>query len=1218
MAISREGAVSVWDIANGQQLGTSLKPASASNFSPDGRRLVTIDGKTVRNWDVATGRQVIPAISHPHEVHHATFSPDGQLILTSGESRHGNEPVGRVWDAASGLPLTDWFSVLNFAHPTFSPDSRSVVLTDGSGGNPKSVLRIHDARTGRPVSPPLSHPDQVNGNSLFVTSFSPDSRRLVTAGGDGVWRIWDTTSGSVIVSSLKHSSPVSDAQFSRDGRRVLSTNADGSARVWNAETGAPQCDSMRHATKVTRTLFSPDGTRVATTCQDRIVRIWNAGTGQLVLPLILHPSIPIPDLAGNATSSAFSPDGRLLLVGTLDGNVYLWDFASAGPAGPRLPHTAPVVGAVTSTDGRLLVTWGAGGASLWNPATLASLGDPLIPPSGSVGLVELSRDGRRLMMTTSSSTTDAWVWDLATRRVKAGPLRQHYKEPAEGRTDLTAWSPEGQLVATAAGGFPGYPSVYLLRVWDAETGAPVTPQLRFETISDLAFSPDGRLLALACGAWFTPGPGGVRVLDARTGMAVLPLIPMPRACHTVRFSPDGRRLLTSRARDNTVDLAQSWDVATGRSLGPEMEFLFRNGVGDPTFSPDGRSVLLTSSDNTVRLWDAVTGTPALPPFPCQGPVAASEFSPDGRWALTSGEFGLLARAPDRSPGGCAQVWDLTDGQPVTPPIRHEQGLSAQFTPDGRRLLTTSGTGDIQFIDLVPDDRPIDDLARVALILSGSRIDTSGASVPVSSTELREAYEGLVRKAPATFQASADQVQGWHLQQAAICESSHLWAGAVEHLDRLISAEPEGHALLVRRGLAHAELEHVHEAARDLDPPKLRPIDGFYVWYRAALLHLAEGDRQGYRAACASLLRLFGGPEASGEPAHFTAWCCALAPDAVADFAPALVLAQRNLAEQPYDLMALQTAGAALYRADRYREAVARLDQARALPENNKFTPIYAVLFLAMAHHRLGHAEEARQWLEEAASRIDKAVAEHDHGTTPLPFQRRLTLRILRQEATDLLGTAASKPSWRKRALAEYRAGRLDAAFQAETKSLKLRDTAGGPYDWLLLALIHSGRGDQAAARIWYFPAWLSRGGDGAWAAGTELPALRSEAESRLHDLAPKTPDDFRDLWTMTLEDRRRRLGPTHPETLSAMDQLADQFAELGQTRQAAALFEEVWRINPDQFETRGFYWSWYPLAVLKLQSGDMAGYRTLYDETLRRLAQPWTRASPARSPGWAR
>jgi hypothetical protein len=57
----------------------------------------------------------------------------------------------------------------------------------------------------------------------------------------------------------------------------------------------------------------------------------------------------------------------------------------------------------------------------------------------------------------------------------------------------------------------------------------------------------------------------------------------------------------------------------------------------------------------------------------------------------------------------------------------------------------------------------------------------------------------------------------------------------------------------------------------------------------------------------------------------------------------------------------------------------------------------------MAQHRLGHADEAKQWLDKAVAWTDKTFAEADQGAAELLWNRRLTLKLLRDEATTLLG-----------------------------------------------------------------------------------------------------------------------------------------------------------------------------------------------------------------------
>src|SRR5262249_8784308 len=149
----------------------------------------------------------------------------------------------------------------------------------------------------------------------------------------------------------------------------------------------------------------------------------------------------------------------------------------------------------------------------------------------------------------------------------------------------------------------------------------------------------------------------------------------------------------------------------------------------------------------------------------------------------------------------------------------------------------------------------------------------------------------------------------------------------------------------RRGMAHAELGHWQQAAGELDVRRLTPDAEFSIWHLAALVRIAGGDRDGYRAACAGMLRHFGGAGASRSQADFTAWTCALAPDAQEDLAPALALAERLPADRPRDPMATTTIGALLHRAGRFAEAVARLVAAEQLPDDRRTSPSYGQLFL---------------------------------------------------------------------------------------------------------------------------------------------------------------------------------------------------------------------------------------------------------------------------------
>ena len=136
--------------------------------------------------------------------------------------------------------------------------------------------------------------------------------------------------------------------------------------------------------------------------------------------------------------------------------------------------------------------------------------------------------------------------------------------------------------------------------------------------------------------------------------------------------------------------------------------------------------------------------------------------------------------------------------------------------------------------------------------------------------------------------------------------------------------------------------------------------------------------------------------------HFTAWTCALAPQAVADLSPAIGLADKALQTNPKDTSYLNTLGGILYRAGRFEEAIQRMTEGD--PDAAvQFSPAYTWYLLAMSHHRLGQRDKATQWLDKAVQWTERVLREHEAGKTLLTWNRRLTLKLLRQEAEALLG-----------------------------------------------------------------------------------------------------------------------------------------------------------------------------------------------------------------------
>jgi tetratricopeptide (TPR) repeat protein len=100
---------------------------------------------------------------------------------------------------------------------------------------------------------------------------------------------------------------------------------------------------------------------------------------------------------------------------------------------------------------------------------------------------------------------------------------------------------------------------------------------------------------------------------------------------------------------------------------------------------------------------------------------------------------------------------------------------------------------------------------------------------------------------------------------------------------------------------------------------------------------------------------------------------------------------------------LNTLGAVLYRAGDLDGAITKLNESVSTSEDKKGTA-WDWFFLAMAHHRLGHIDEARRWLQKAVDWIEEAEARAPEGQEdPLSWENRLELKLFRREAESLLG-----------------------------------------------------------------------------------------------------------------------------------------------------------------------------------------------------------------------
>jgi len=603
-----------------QRLGTRRMRYSISEmlYSHDGSKALVVAGKELHVWDLARGERVgaYPVSGGKTPLRTLAVSPDGHLAAV-GDS----DGTVFEWD------LQEHRVVNQFATGRKAGSSRNGLVSAGYSPDGERILTLDYATST------VEEWDKATGKRRIAIEATESKFARCIYGPDGATAFigsqdqahahprhevyhYDLATGKLLKALTKSTIVgVYDMDLSPDGKRLLARLRYRDTVEWRLSDYEPLHQGFRATGRPgPSAVYAGDERLLLTGSRDGTVRVWDRHTGEVVRRWAPH--------RGWVRKIRVSPDGKWALSNA-DGRLIVETNIETGC--PRLPwdrHLASVQALSFAPDGSRIVSGSLDRTvRVWDTATWKTV--RTVPTSSGVISVAVSPDGLRTLAGSKDGKVREFMLETGE---PTHVLRGHF-----GHVHAVAYIGAGRALSSADDG--------TVRVWNIERETPVYVMTgHLGGVMDLAVSPDDKR-ALSAGR-----DGTVREWDLETGRQLRTTLAHRGEVHAVAYSPDGRHAISGGREGLVIE----WNLTDWQAC---RTFDHGAWVKDAQYVLDGQYVCSAGTNSKMIFWERDTGKVVKTLSGHVESVNTVASSPDNRWLLSAGADTTIL------------VWELPGGSP---------------------------------------------------------------------------------------------------------------------------------------------------------------------------------------------------------------------------------------------------------------------------------------------------------------------------------------------------------------------------------------------------------------------------------------------------------------------------------------------------------------------------------------------------------------------------